>query len=481
MWPVAIIGTGFAGLGMAIKLREAGLGPFIILERAAQVGGTWRDNHYPGCACDVPAPLYSFSFAPNPNWSRLYASHAEILSYLLEVVQRYQLRPHIRFDHGIVTSRYDARQRVWRLSTADGRVIRARVVVSGMGALSNPSFPDIPGTDSFRGSRFHSAQWDHSVQLTGKRVAVIGTGASAIQFVPEIAKAAQRLFLFQRTPPWIIPRPDRAIGPTERALYRRVPAAQTALRGYIYGKHEVRALAFTGAPALMRVAQRNAERHLRRQIVDPQLRRRLTPSFTIGCKRVLVSNDYYPAVAGDNVQLVTDPIDTITTDGVATRKQNFDVDAIVYGTGFSVQQPFAPGAFVGRDGVELTQAWTERMTAYKGTCVSGFPNLFLLAGPNTGLGHSSMVYMIESQIAYVLSALRAMKDHGWETVDVTTTAQDRFNTWLDQRLGKTVWSSGCRSWYLDDRGRNTTLWPTYTFRFRQQTATFDPANFRIEG
>lgn len=481
VWPVVIIGTGFAGLGMAIQLQEAGIGPFVLLERAAELGGTWRDNHYPGCACDVPAPLYSFSFMPHPGWSRLYARHDEIQRYLLAVAERYRLRQHIRFSTTVDTIRYDDATRLWTITTAGGDSYRAKVVVSAVGALSNPLIPDIPGASEFAGETFHSATWDHDVPLEGKRVAVVGTGASAIQFVPEIAPRVGHLDLFQRTPPWVMPRPDRSISQWEQTLYRRVPLAQKALRGWIYCMHELRGIAFTSQPRLMQIASRSARLHLERQVPDPVLRAKLTPNYTIGCKRVLLSDDYYPALTRDNVEVVTTGIERITADGVVTRDgQHHRADVLIYGTGFRVQQPFGRGTVFGRRGQDINDAWAERMVAYKGTTVAGFPNLFVLAGPNTGLGHSSMVYMIESQVAYVIDALRQMERGRWDTVEITPEAMARFNEDVDGRLSDTVWSTGCRSWYLDERGRNTTLWPDLTFRFRQQTRRFDASNYRIE-
>ena len=481
VWPVVIIGTGFSGLGMAIKLREAGIGPFVLLERAAEIGGTWRDNNYPGCACDVPSPLYSFSFAPNPNWTRLYAGHDEIQAYLVDVVKTYGLRPHIRFNQEVACSRYDDKTRLWTVTTTSGESYRARVVISGMGALSDPALPNIDSMEDFQGERFHSAQWNHDFDVAGKRVAVIGTGASAIQFVPHLARTAQRLHLFQRTPPWIVPRPDRPISPSERALYKRVPLAQKALRGWIWSNLELRALAFTGKPVLMKLAERFARKHIGSQVTDPQLLEQVTPKFTIGCKRVLLSDDYYPALMRDNVTVVTDPIARASTTGLETRDgKHYEFDAIIYGTGFAVQRQIPRGAIFGRGGADLAELWDEHMQAYKGTCVTGFPNLFFLAGPNTGLGHSSMVYMIESQIAYIIDALRQMKDGGWDSVEVQASAQARFNKTIAARQANTVWATGCRSWYLDDRGRNTTLWPGFTFQFRKTTARFDAEHYAIE-
>jgi len=483
VWPVLIIGSGFSGLGMAVQLDRSGIGPWVMLERDSEIGGTWRDNTYPGCACDIPSPLYSFSFAPNPNWSRLYAHHDEIQRYLLEVVDTHRLRPHVRLGREVVCARYDDDVRLWTVTTANGETYRARVVVSGMGPLSVPARPNVPGLDAFEGRQFHSATWDHDADLSGKRVAVIGTGASAIQFVPHVAKQVAALTLFQRTAPWIIPSRDRRFGSRERALFSAVPWAQKALRGWIYARHELRALAFTGKrlQVLMKLGERTARTHLHDQVADPTLRAKLTPSFSLGCKRVLRSSTYYPALTQANVDVVTSPIERVDATGVVTSRGRHDVDVIIHGTGFKVQQQVAPGVIFGRDGVDLGEVWGERMAAYKGTAVAGFPNLFFLVGPNVSLGHNSMVYMIESQVAYIVDALQRMRAQGWATVEVDAEVQARFTADLDARLGQTIWASGCRSWYLDDRGRNTTLWPGFTFQFRKLTARFDAENYRIAG
>jgi cation diffusion facilitator CzcD-associated flavoprotein CzcO len=477
---VLIVGSGFAGLCMGIKLKAAGLHAFTILERAGEVGGVWRDNRYPGCACDVPADLYSFSFDPNPGWTRTYAGQDEIWAYLRRCADRYELRRHIRHGEDVVRAEYDEARALWVLKTRAGDVHEGRVLVSAVGALSAPAWPDVPGLAEFRGARFHSATWDERFALRGKRVAVIGTGASAIQFVPQIVPEVGRLDLYQRTPPWIIPRDDRAVSPFHRWIFRVLPVTQRLLRAAIYWKLEGRVLGFTLTPSVMKIAERLARGHLSRQVRDVELRRKLTPNYVIGCKRVLLSDDFYPALQQRNVEVVTSPIREVTARGVVDAEgREREVDAIICGTGFNVQQPFPPGTIFGRGGVDIADAWKDKIEAYKGTTVSGFPNFFMMVGPNTGLAHNSMIYMIESQAAYVMDALGQMQARGWRAVDVNPEAQGAWNRDLADKQSGTVWQSGCHSWYLDRKGRNTALWPGFTFRFRRETARFDADCYRI--
>ena len=478
---LAIIGSGFAGLGMAIRLKQAGMEDFVVLERAGDVGGTWRDNSYPGCQCDVPSHLYSFSFAPNPRWTRTFSMQPEIYGYLRRCAQEYGITPHLRFDHEVTEAAWDDDASLWRIDTPRG-TLTADLVVSGVGALSEPSIPEIPGLDSFQGTSFHSAAWDHSHDLTGERVAVIGTGASTIQIVPSIQRAVSRLHVFQRTPPWVMPHPDRPTTRLERRIYRLLPAAQLAMRAGIYWARETFVLGFMHPRLVRNTGERIARLHLQRQVPDPELRRRLTPTYRMGCKRILLSNDYYPALTRPNVEVVTDPIaevrgsEIVTADGASR-----EVDTIILGTGFHVTDPPAADRIRGRDGRSLTEAWSESMQAHVGTTVAGFPNMFWLLGPNTGLGHNSVVFMIEAQIAYVMDALRTMDRDGIKTVEPREEAQAAYNQELQRRMEGTVWTSGgCRSWYLDASGRNRTLWPGGTWRFRRHTRQFDLADYRTE-
>lgn len=470
-----IIGTGFAGLGMAIKLKEAGEHDFAILERAQDVGGTWRDNNYPGCACDVQSHLYSFSFEQNPDWSRMFARQGEIWAYLRACSEKYGLGPHLRFGADVTGARWDDAAARWTVTTRDGRQFTSRVLISGMGGLSNPALPAIKGMERFAGMQFHSAQWRHDVNLSGKRVAVIGTGASAIQFVPQIQKVAGRVDLYQRTPPWIVPKPDRAISALERSLFKRFPIIQNAFRKAIYWMLEARVLGFTVDPRLMKLFEKVARSHLARQVPDPVLRRKLTPDYTIGCKRILISGDYYPALSQANVEVITDGVREIRANSVvASDGTEREVDVIIWGTGFKAADPVPRGVFHGRNGIDIRDAWSAGAEAYKGSTVPGFPNLFFIVGPNTGLGHSSMVFMIESQVQYVLEALKTMRDQKVATVEVSPSALRQYNDQLQSKIGQAVWSTGgCQSWYLDENGRNVTLWPGATWQFRRQTRRFD--------
>ncbi|KDB06863.1 4-hydroxyacetophenone monooxygenase [Burkholderia sp. lig30] len=477
---IAIIGSGFAGLGMAIRLRQTGVTDFAVVEKAASVGGTWRDNHYPGCGCDVQSHVYSFSFAPNPRWTRMFAPQPEIRAYLEDCVQRFHIGPHLRLNHELVSAAYDETAHRWRLAFANGKRISARVLVSGMGGLSRAALPAIPGVETFEGKAFHSQQWDHGYPLDGKRVAVIGTGASAIQFVPQIAPRVKQLALFQRTPPWIMPKPDRPLAKTEQWLFRTLPFTQRLVRSGIYWSLEARVLGFAIHPALMKNVQKLALRHIRRQIPDPALRDAVTPDYTLGCKRVLISNDYYPALSRKNVDVVTTGIARIDANAVVTADgTRHEVDCLIYGTGFQVADPFPRGVILGRGGADIVDTWRDGAHAYLGTTLPGYPNFFMIVGPNTGLGHNSMVFMIESQIAYILGALDAMRRERADAVEVRPLVEAQYNTRLQSKLKKAIWSTGgCKSWYLDPRtGKNTTLWPGFTWRFRQATARFSMADY----
>jgi cation diffusion facilitator CzcD-associated flavoprotein CzcO len=476
---VAIVGSGFAGLGMAIRLRKAGIDDFAVLEKADDVGGTWRDNSYPGCACDVPSHLYSFSFAPNPEWTSTFSPQPEIWEYLRGCAQRYGVMAHIRFGHELLDASWDEDVQRWRLRTSRGH-LTAQALVLGTGPLSAPSIPDLPGLERFQGTTFHSARWDHDHDLDGERVAVIGTGASAIQFVPQIQPRVGRLHLIQRTAPWIMPRPDRALKAWERRLYRALPGAQLFMRAGIYWARESFVLGFRH-PRAMRLGQRLALRHLHRQVRDPELRRKLTPRYRMGCKRVLISNDYLPALGRENVEVVTEGIREVRERSIVCADgTEREVDTIIFGTGFHVTDMPAAERVRGRDGRSLAEVWDGSPQAHMGAMVAGCPNLFFLVGPNTGLGHNSIIFMIESQCSYVLDALRLMQAGGAAEIDVRPEAQARYNAGIQEQMRGTVWTSGgCASWYLDARGRNTTLWPTFTWPFRERTRRLDPAHYEL--
>lgn len=476
---VAIIGSGFGGLGTAIKLKEEGIDDFVVLERANDVGGTWRDNSYPGCACDVQSHLYSFSFAPNPDWSRMYSPQAEIWAYLRRCAENYKILPHIWFSHDVLKVFWQEERKHWLIETSQGS-LTANILVGAIGALCEPSLPNLAGLENFQGNYFHSARWDHNYDLTDKTVAVIGTGASAIQFVPAIQPKVKKLYLFQRTPPWIIPRQDRAISDFEKKLFRQFPFTQYLMRMLIYWIREIYVIYFRN-PWVMNINRFIAVNHLKRAILDPKLREKLTPNYVIGCKRILISNDYLPSLAQPNVEVVTEAIKEISQDSITTKDGvSRKIDTIIFGTGFHVTDlPFADHIY-GREGKTLAQTWQGSPKAYLGTTISGFPNFFLLLGPNTGLGHTSVVYMIESQIAHVLNAVRYMKKHSVATVEPRKEAQDGFVSEVDKKMQGTVWTAGrCASWYLDPTGRNSTLWPSFTWKFKQRVEPFNPEEYLL--
>ncbi|HYM56544.1 MAG TPA: NAD(P)/FAD-dependent oxidoreductase [Solirubrobacteraceae bacterium] len=474
---IAIVGSGFSGLGMAIRLKQEGIEEFTVLERGEDVGGTWHFNTYPGCACDVPSHLYSFSFAPNPGWSETYSPQPEIRDYLRRCADEFGIRPHVRLNCDVTRIDWDAGG--WTIETSAGPV-RARVVVAGLGPLAEPKTPPLEGLDAFEGETFHSARWNHGYDLGGKRVAAVGTGASAIQFVPEIQRDVAQLHVIQRTPPWVMPHPNRPITRIEARLYKRFPLLQKLVRGGAYGGRELLVLGFVKDPRLMKVPERIARWHMRRQISDPALLEKVLPGDTIGCKRILPSNKWYPALGKPNVELLTGGVAKVTADSIVTgHGEEREVDAIIFGTGFEVTDMAVAKIVRGPGGRTLDEVWQGSPRAHLGTAMPGFPNLFVLCGPNTGLGHSSMVYMIESQLAYVMGALRYMDRHGADTVEVREDAAARFNADLDERMQGTVWNTGCASWYLDRTGHNSMLWPDWTWRFRRRTASFDPADFEL--
>jgi cation diffusion facilitator CzcD-associated flavoprotein CzcO len=477
---VAVIGAGFSGIGAGIRLRQHGIDDFIIAERAASVGGTWRDNTYPGCACDVPSRLYSFSFAPNPRWSRSFSRQPEIWRYLEEVTGRFGLRDHISFTTEVERARWDAGSCRWELTTSRG-ALTADVLVAAAGPLSEPSVPAIPGLASFPGEVFHSARWDHGTGLTGKRVAVVGTGASAIQIVPEIQPKVDRLVVFQRTPAWVLPRRDRAITEPEKWLYEHVPATAKLARLGIYLAHEALVGAFVRRPGLLRMGQRAALSNIARSISDPGMRAALTPGYTLGCKRILFSSTFYPALAAGNTELVAAGLAKV--DGATLTAQDgtaHEVDAIIFATGFRVIDMPIAGRIHGAAGASLAQAWDGDLRALRGTTVPGFPNLCLLLGPNSGLGHNSLVHVIESQLSYLISYLTTLARTGAAALDARPQAQERWCAGIERRMARSVWTTGgCVSWYLDGAGRNPTLWPGSTLAFRRATRAVDQREYRL--
>jgi cation diffusion facilitator CzcD-associated flavoprotein CzcO len=480
---VLVIGSGFAGLGAAIRLLKDGRDDFLVIERGSEVGGTWRDNTYPGAACDVPSHLYSYSFELNPNWSRSFSPQDEIQDYLRSVAAKYNVDDLHQFNTEVTLARWDDAAKRWLVDTTNGN-FTADVLVGAVGALCEPSLPPIKGIENFQGEVFHSARWNHDAALTGKRVAIIGTGASAIQIGPAIADDVAHLDVYQRTAPWVMPRHDRAYSKLESLAYKHVPFAQRAAREAIYWGREAYVLGFAFEPRILQAAQRIAERNIAKGIKDPELRTKVTPNWQIGCKRILISNTWYPMLAKDHVGLVTDGIAEIRENSIVSSDGTVrEVDAIVLATGFHVTDSPTYERIVGKDGRSLADVWDEQgQQAYKGAAVAGFPNMLFVVGPNCGLGHSSMVYMIESHLNYLASALHAKDAQGFATFEVRPDAQKHYNERLQKQMQRTIWQNGgCSSWYLDKHGNNTTLWPSFTFVFRHLTRRFDVAAYEHQG
>lgn len=465
-----VVGAGFSGLAAAAMLRREGL-DVTILERADDVGGCWRDNAYPGCQCDVPSNLYSYSFLRNPGWSRSYAPRAEIHQYLRDAVDRLGLRDALHLGRELLDARWDPAAGRWQLATSTGPV-RARWLLSGAGPLSEPRLPDVPGIDQFRGATMHTARWRPDVELRGRRVALVGTGASAIQAGPHLQRLAEHLVVVQRTPPWVLPHTEHRVPRLLRGAFRLVPGLQRTSRWLTYWSREALVPAFTRSGPGLRLIERVARRHLERAIADPGLRARLTPSYRAGCKRLLLSNDWYPSLAQPNVEVVTAPLVELREGSIVTGDgTEHDVDVVVFATGFEVADVPIAHRVRDADGQSLADRWDGSPSAYRGTTVAGFPNLFLVVGPNTGLGHNSIILMVEAQVRWIRSVLRAARRRGGRVVDTRVAAQAEWDAMVQRRMAGTVWTTGgCRSWYLDRHGRNTTLWPASTSRFRRLLA-----------
>lgn len=476
---VLVVGAGASGIGAAVMLKQLGVSDFVVVEKADSIGGTWRDNTYPGCACDVPSTLYSFSFAPNPNWTRAFAGQREIRSYLESVASRYGVLDHVHCGAEVTRAQWNAEVERWEVETTAGRW-SPRVLIAGAGPWSEPLIPDIPGPGSFPGRVFHSSRWDHDHDLTGQRVAVVGTGASAVQFVPAIQPLVGSMHLYQRTAQWVLPKPDHLVPHLERWVLRHVPGAQRALRALEYAAMEALGVGFR-RPWILKLVQRLGLAHLRRAVKDPALREALTPDYTLGCKRLLMSNSYYPALTQPNVDVHAAAVREIRGSTViGTDGDTCEVDAIIFGTGFHILD--MPLSSLVRDhrGRSLADHWQGSPQAYLGTTVSGFPNLFLLLGPNLGTGHSSAFMILESQLAYVADALQHMRDQNWTSIDVRSEAQDAYNNEVQQSLTGTVYNSGgCSSYYLDANGRNSFIWPWSTGRMRKRIRRFDPADYVV--
>jgi cation diffusion facilitator CzcD-associated flavoprotein CzcO len=463
---------------MAIRMLEEGHEDFVVLECAREVGGTWRENTYPGLKCDVPSHLYSLSFAPNSHWSRMYPSQPEILRYLKRIARERGVLEHVRFGCELEQASWDHTDRRWAIRTSDGE-LTADVLITGVGTLADPRVPALPGLEEFEGAVFHAARWDHDHDLTGRRAAVIGSGASAVQFVPEIQPHVAQLDIYQRTPNWILPHPDRPYTALERFAFRHIPGYRRATRELIFRLHELGPLMFVRDPRLTAIPEAICRAHLHAQVRTSELRAKLTPDYKFGCKRILLSNGWYPALQRPNVELITDPIRRITATGIITADGvERAADTVILATGYRFAYRERLGARVrGRGGRTLLDAG---QSAYRGTTINGFPNLFVLIGPNCGLGHNSLVEIIEAQIAYVLDALRVMDARGIASIEVTPEAQTAHNRDLQHRLATTVWNSGgCASWYLDDDGINRTLFPGSLGQFRQGVRRFDTKPFHV--
>jgi cation diffusion facilitator CzcD-associated flavoprotein CzcO len=468
-----IIGAGFSGLGAAIKLKQAGYTDLVILERADDVGGTWRDNTYPGCRCDVQASLYSYSFAPKADWTETYPSQPELWEYLQKITNSYGLRHYLRFGHEVTDARWDGAAKRWHVRTTRG-TFDARYLIAGLGFLVEPSQPDIPGIETFAGTIMHSARWDHSWQAAGRRVAVVGTGASAIQVVPSIQSEVEHLTVFQRTAPFVVPHNNHPLKPRTKTLYKLFPWVQRLPRVGVYWMREVLAIGFTKNPKILKRAEVAWRKHMESAVADPVMRAQLTPTYDLGCKRVLPSNDFYPAIVRPNVSLVTEKIIGFRPDAVMTADgAEHNVDTVIMATGFRVADYPMFTRIAGVGGATLAEALGR---TYLGTVVPGFPNYFQLTGANTGLGHSSMLFMIESQLNYIVDGIAKAEAAGGQ-FEVRPEVAAAYNAELQRKLPRTVWGSGCSSWYLDSEGRNLTLWPGFTFDFRRRTREFAAADF----
>lgn len=476
---VVVIGAGFGGIGMALALRKAGVEDFVIVDKGDDLGGTWRDNTYPGAACDVPSNLYSFSFRPG-RWSRPFPPQQEILGYLRQVSEENGLGSRLRLGSAVTAAEFDEAAAVWHLTLDNGATIEAAVVVSAVGQLNRPALPEIAGRDDFAGPSWHSARWDHSVDLTGKRVAVVGTGASAIQFVPEIARTAARVDVYQRSAPYILPKPDKPYGRARQALFSWLPVARKADRLRIFLLGELLTSGFVRSRKLQASPMRLWRRQLAGQVTDPALREKCVPDYVMGCKRVLFSNDWYPTLMRPDVDLVTEAIERIVPGGVVTADGiSREADVIVYGTGFQTLDFLAPMSVTGLGGRTLHETWRDGAESYLGITVTGFPNFFMLYGPNTNLGGNSIIYMLEAQVGYVTSALRALDEQDLDWLDVRQDEQQAFTRWVDKASRTSVWNSGCHSWYTTASGRNTNNWPDQTFRYRQRVREFELARYRV--
>lgn len=478
---IAIIGTGFSGICMAIKLLEAGESSFALFEKSDRIGGTWRDNRYPGAACDIPSALYSFSFEQNPKWSHRYGRQSEILEYLEHCADKFGITSRIRFNQEIRSARYDAATGLWSIVTGNGGTLRARFLISGTGQLNRPKIPSLKGLENFKGDTFHSAQWNSRVDLQGKRIAVIGTAASAVQFVPQIAPGAAHLYSFQRTPNWIKSKKDRRISGFEKWIFEKVPFTMSLHRLWTYLSLEIMFKAFQEGSRLARLTRLALTADMKRRIKDPAFEKILLPDYTPGCKRILLSSEYLETLQLPNVSVIDGEISSVTEEGPVTADGKcYPADVIIFGTGFESTAFLSPIVIEGVGGRILSEVWREGAQAYRGILVSGFPNLFMLYGPNTNLGHNSIIYMIESQVHYILECLSGMKQKRLKSMDVRPEDQERYNGDLQQKLQNTVWQGGCSNWYKTEGGKIVNNWPGETWRYRKETRRVKWEDFHLE-
>jgi cation diffusion facilitator CzcD-associated flavoprotein CzcO len=475
-----IIGAGFGGVAAAIKLDEAGYKRFVVLEKGDGIGGTWRENTYPGACCDVPSRLYSYSFALNPDWSRAFSPQPEIRQYMEDVAKRFGVTDRFRFGTEVEKAEWDAAASLWRVTLKGGETLSAPVLVSGLGQLNKPSFAGIPGRENFKGDCWHSARWRHDVDLAGKTVGCIGSGASAIQYIPEIARSAGKVVVFQRSPNYIAPRNDKPVGPFAKWLFRTVPAVDRGLRWLIWKLMDLRFQSFKQGTKAAEKFKTDTLKYLDEVVKDPVLKAKLTPTYEIGCKRVLISDDYYQTLIKPNVEVVTEGVKEITPDGVRTADgAEHRCDVLIYGTGFITTDFISPVEITGLDGRTINEAWKDGAEAYLGVAVTGFPNLFLLYGPNTNLGHNSIIFMIEAQVNYMIKALAALKARGAKSLNVTPIAHDRFNTQLQRDLADTAWAGSCSSWYKTASGKITNNWSGDTKTYRDMTAEVKLEDYEV--
>ncbi len=478
---VIIIGTGYSGICMAIKLKQAGMNNFTIIEKEKELGGTWYINSYPGAQCDVESHLYSFSFE-SYDWTKVFPDQPELNNYIKHCAKKYDIESHIKLGTTVIGAEYNDDEGTWEIDTQESGKFKTKFLIAATGGLNIPSYPDFKGIENFEGETFHSARWKHNINLKGKNVAVIGSAASAIQFIPEIAPIVKNLELFQRTANWILPKPDRPFKPWERKLFKTIPFTHWLYREKLYWLKELRVIAFTKYPNLLKMVSQGTVKYLTKTIKDPQKLKALIPNYTMGCKRILISNFYYKAIVRENVHMITDGVAQVNKNSITTTAgKEIPVDVIIYSTGFKATNPYAAVKIVGSKGLLLSSVIAKKgISGHLGTTMTGFPNLFIMTGPNTGIGHTSLIHLIESQANYVMDGLKYIKKNGVKSFEVKEEAQNKFNEGLTKKMENTVWlKGGCESWYKDEFGRVPTLWPDFTFNFRKMTKHFDYKNYKI--